>query len=111
MTAKANKWTKEEFHTYILLLCANADSEESEDELNLIKSKVSTDTFENIYEEFKGDSEEERLEKVDDNIHLHDYTNIEMAQLRREMYEIFFSDCDFKMMERNLDRIFDNILY
>lgn len=111
MTSKSNKWTKEEFHIYILLLCANADSEETPEEIDLIKKKVSTETFEKIHNEFKLDSEEERFEKVDDNIHLHDYTNIEMAQLRREMYEIFFADCDFKMMERNLDRIFDNILY
>ena len=111
MTSKANKWTKEEFHIYILLLCANADSEETEEETELIKRKVSTETYEKIHNEFKADSEDKRIEKVDDNIHLHDYTNIEMAQLRREMYEIFFSDCNFKMMERNLDRIFDNILY
>ena len=111
MTSKSNKWTKEEFHIYILLLCANADSEETPEEIDLIKKKVSAETYEKIYNEFKLDSEEERFEKVDDNIHLHDYTNIEMAQLRREMYEIFFADCNFKMMERNLDRIFDNILY
>ncbi len=111
MNSKSDKWTKEEFHIYILLLCANADSEETEEEIDLIKRKVSAETFQKINEEFQADTEDERLEKVDDNIHLHDYTNIEMAQLRREMYEIFFADCDFKMMERNLDRIFDNILY
>jgi hypothetical protein len=111
MNSETSKWTKEEFHIYILLLCANADSEETEEEMDLIKRKVSDETYDKIYQEFKADSEDERLEKVDDNIHLHDYTNIEMAQLRREMYEIFFSDCNFKMMERNLDRIFDNILY
>lgn len=111
MTTKTNKWTKEEFQTYILLLCANADSEQSEEETHLIRSKVSAETYDKIYKEFMLDIEDERIEKVDDNIHLHDYTNIEMAQLRREMYEIFFSDCNFKMMERNLDRIFDNILY
>lgn len=111
MTSNSNKWTKEEFHIYILLLCANADSEETPEEIDLIKKKVNAETYEKIYNEFKLDSEEERFEKVDDNIHLHDYTNIEMAQLRREMYEIFFADCNFKMMERNLDRIFDNILY
>ena len=111
MTSKASKWTKEEFHIYILLLCANADSDESEDEIDLIKSKVASDSYEKIYKEFKHDSEDERIEKVDDNIQLLEFTNIELAQLRREMYEIFFSDCNFKMMERNLDRIIDNILY
>lgn len=111
MKSKPNKWTKEEFHIYTLLLCAHADSDESEDEINLIKRKVNAETYEKIYKEFKEDDEDERIEKVDDNIQLLEFTNIELAQLRREMYEIFFADCDFKMMERNLDRIFDNILY
>jgi len=111
MTSKTNRWTKAEFQTYILLLCANADSDESEEEINLIKSKVSTEIYEKMYKEFIGDTEDEGVEKIDDNIQLLEYTNIELAQLRREMYEIFFSDCNFKMIERNLDRIFDNILY
>ena len=75
------------------------------------KSKVDELTFKNIHEEFSGDSEEERFEKIDDNIHYHDYTNMELAQLRKEMYEVFFSDCEFKIMERNLDKIMDNMLY
>lgn len=106
-----NKWTKTELQTYILLLCANADSVETDEEINLIKSKVDEETFKKIYEEFGKDSEDERFEKIDDNIHLHQYTNMELAQFRREMYEIFYSDCEFKMKERNLDRIMDNILY
>lgn len=108
---KANKWTKTELQIYILLLCANADSVETEEEINLIKSKVDEETFNNIHEEFSADSEEDRFEKIDDNIHSHEYTNMELAQLRKEMYEVFFSDCEFKMMERNLDKIMDNMLY
>ncbi len=111
MKTKPRKWTKEEFQIYVLLLCANADSDASKDEINLIKSKVTSNSYERMYKEFNQDSEDERIEKVDDNIQLLEFSNIEMAQLRREMYEVFFSDCDFKMMERNLDRIFDNILY
>ncbi|PNQ75291.1 hypothetical protein C1T31_03930 [Hanstruepera neustonica] len=106
-----NKFSKTELQIYILLLCANADSVETEDEINLIKSKVDEETFNKIYKVFSNDNDDERLEKIDDNIHHHEFTNMELAQLRREIYEIFFSDCDFKMMERNLDRILDNILY
>jgi len=108
---KTTKWTKTELQTYILLTCANADSKETEEEINLIKSKVDEATFNKIYQEFVNDTEDESLEKIDDNIQLLEYSNLELAQLRKEMYEIFFTDCDFKMMERNLDRIIDNILY
>lgn len=111
MTSKINRWNKSELQTYILLLCANADSFESEEEINLIKSKVDKETFEKMYIQFNSDSEEERLEKIDDAIQLLEYSTMELAQLRREIYEIFFSDCNFGAMERNLDRILDNILY
>ncbi|SDB19760.1 hypothetical protein SAMN03097699_0047 [Flavobacteriaceae bacterium MAR_2010_188] len=111
MSSGIRKFTKTELEIYILLLCANSDNVESEEEMNMIKSKVDSATFENIYAEFKQDSEDESLEKIQDNINLHHYTNMELAKLRKEMYEIFFSDCDFKNLERQLDRIMDNIIY
>jgi len=111
MNSEIRKFTKPELQIYILLLCANADNVETEKELDLIKSKVDLETFEKIYKEFSEDSEEERFEKIDDNIHLHEFSNIQLANLRKEMYEIFFADCNFTMMERNLDKIMDNMLY
>lgn len=111
MTTNPDRWTKDELQVYILLLCANADSDETEEELDLIRKKIDTATFEKMHKEFGADSAEERLEKIDINIQFLDYSHLELTALRREMYEIFFSDCEFKMMERNLDRILDNILY
>ncbi|PWK17761.1 hypothetical protein [Xanthomarina spongicola] len=111
MNSKDTSWTKKELQTYILLLCANADSNETEEELNLIKSKTDPETFEKIHKEFSNDSEEERFEKIDINVQLHDYSNMELSEFRKEMYEIFLADKKYMLMERNLDRILDNILY
>ena len=111
MKPQKNTWSKIELQVYILLLCANADGDESEKELEMIKSKTDQVTFNKIYLEFSADSEEERLDKIDTAIHLHEYSMKEIADFRREMYEIFFSDCNFGLMERNLDRILDNIIY
>ena len=111
MKPKKNIWSKTELQVYILLLCANADNKESEKEINMIKLKTDQETFERIYQEFSGDTDEERLDKIDEAIHLHEYSMKEIADFRREMYEIFFSDCNFTLMERNLDRILDNIIY
>ena len=111
MAAENTQWTKEELQIYILLLCANADDDETEKERGMIQSKVSTGTFDKMYKEFSNDSEEKRLKKIDQNIHQHTYTNMELIDFRREVYEIFFSDCDFKMMEKRLDWTLDNILY
>jgi len=111
MKSETHNWNKKELQLYILLLCANADNYESQEELNMIRSKADDATFERIYKEFKQDSEDKRLEKIDDAVQLLEYSTSELNNLRREMYEIFFSDCDFSLMERNLDRILDNILY
>ncbi len=111
MTPPSNKWTKSELQTYILLLCASADGSVDEKELRLIQEKTDAATFEKMRQEFSVGSEEEHLQKIDDQIQHLDYSQMELAEFRREMYEIFFADCDFKRMERNLDRILDNILY
>ena len=104
-------WTKEELKIYILLLCAKSDDNASEEELALIKSKSDSNTFEKVYSEFDQDCEDDCLEKIQDNLERHDYSGKELQQLRREMHEVFLTDKKFMMMERNMDRILDNILY
>lgn len=111
MKSENNYWTKEELQIYILLLCANADSDETKDELDLIKSKTDTKTFVKIHEEFSKDSEDECLEKIDDAIHNHDYSQKELTNFHKEIQSIFFSDNKLSNMERNLNRILNNILY
>jgi hypothetical protein len=111
MTSKKKEWTKTELQTYILLASANADHKETGEELDMIKSKISKETFDKMYTEFSGDSEKKQLKKIARNIHLHTYSNLELHAFRREVYEIFFSDCNFTMMEKRLDWTLDNILY
>ena len=104
-------WSKAELQIYILLLCANADSKETPEELRLIRSNVDEKSFERIYNEFSADNEDASLEKICDSIALHEYSHKELVQLKKEMQKIFFSDKKFLMMERNLDKILDNIIY
>jgi len=111
MKTEKKQWTKSELQIYILMLCANADSNVTNEELELIKAKTDKTTFENIYQEFSEDSEEESLEKIQDNLALHEYSHRELVAIRKEMFEVFFSDKKFSRMENTLDKILDNILY
>ncbi|RMA58701.1 hypothetical protein [Ulvibacter antarcticus] len=111
MKKEHEKWSKTELQLYILLACANADNKETEEELAMIQSKVPKETFDKLYELFKGDSEKKQLKRISRNIHLHNYSFSELSGFRREMYEIYFSDCNFTMMEKRLDWTLDNILY
>jgi hypothetical protein len=112
MKPENNDWTKEELQIYILMLCANADSNETKNGLKLIKSKSDKKTFRKIYEEFSKDSEEEEsLKKIDSAIHNHEYSQMELSKFHKDIRSIFFSDNTFSNMERNLDRTLNNIIY
>ena len=111
MTNKMTNWTKEEIKTYILLLCARADSVESEDELNLIKSKTTPEIYNKMYSEFCEDDEDICFQKLEDSISQLDFSTMELAAFRREIHDVFMADKKFTMMEKRLDQILDNIIY
>lgn len=111
MSTKAKNWTKTELQVYILLMCANADNEESKEELEYIASKADKKTFEKMLKLFRSDSENKRFKKIDRNIQNQYYSARELSAFKSEMYEVFFSDCKFTMMEKRLDWTLDNILY
>lgn len=111
METEKTNWNKKELHTYILLLCANADGVEGEEEITLIKNKTDATTFNKIYAEFSADNEEQSLEKINRTVQRFSYSHMEINALRKEMDAIYFADQTYGMMERNLDRILDNIIY
>jgi disulfide oxidoreductase YuzD len=111
MSNQIKSWSKAEMQVYILLLCANADSKQTQEELEVIKAKTDADTFEKMYTEFSEDTEEVSLQKIQENLVNHEYSHKELVELRKEMFEVFFSDKKFSRMEKTLDKILNNILY
>lgn len=111
MTQRMTNWTKEEIKIYVLLLCASVDSKETEEEINLIKSKTSAETFNKMYDEFCNDDESIYFRKLEDSISQHYFSTMELSEFRREINDVFMADKKFTMMEKRLDQILDNILY
>jgi hypothetical protein len=111
MENQPKNWTKEELKIYILLLCTKADSEESPDEINLIRSKTSPEIFEKMYREISADDEDNSLKKIETAIGNFDYDITEVFELRKEMRAVFSVDKNFDKKERYLDQILDNIIY
>lgn len=111
MNTQNDRWTRRELEIYILLLCANADSKETPEELRLISSRVDEKSFDKIYNEFTRDTEDQRLEKIEDAIAVNDFSHKELKNFKKEIHRIFFSDRHFSTMERNLDKILDNMIY
>ena len=111
MKTDETHWSKEELKTYILLLCAKADKIKVEEEIQLIKAKVSSEIFDKMHNEFQNDDENESLEKIQDNLEKHEYSELELCELKNEIQQIFAADRKIPMAESNLGRILENIIY
>ncbi len=111
MKTDKTQWSKEELKIYILLLCAKADKIESKEEIQLIKAKTSDEIFDKINREFQNDDEDESLEKIQDVLEIHQYSELELCELKNEIQQIFASDRKIPMSESNLGRILENIIY
>lgn len=109
--AKQIKWSKEELKIYILLLCAKADKVETKKEIKIIKSKTSEETFEKIFRSFYDETEDESLERIHKVLAKHEYSYRELAELKKEVHDVFTVDRKVNMIEYNLGQILDNILF
>tara|TARA_R110001632_G_scaffold176476_2_gene296208 strand:- start:1239 stop:1568 length:330 start_codon:yes stop_codon:yes gene_type:complete len=104
-------WSKSELQVYILLLCAQADNVETQEELSFIKTKASAETVSKMQGEIEGDTEDESLQKIQDNLAWHNYSPREIKELKKEMETIFLSDDKYIVKESSLSEILDNILF
>ncbi len=97
-------WTKEELLAYTLIWCANADFTENEDEIEHILSKVSTETYNHIHEEFEADNDQQSIDKIIATLARLEYSEAEKAQIFDDMKEIFGADGEIDVLEHNLSR-------
>ena len=95
-------WSDSEFHTYVLLHCAHADFIESNDEQELIKSKVSESEYKHIHKEFDNDSDYASLQKIMAAAKRLEYSSEDIDQLFSEIKELFLSDGMYDILEKNL---------
>jgi hypothetical protein len=111
MEDQTHHWNKAELEIYILLLCANADLVQTREELQLIKERYDEATFQKMYREFSKDSEEESFRKIEMNISYHELSHKEINDIREQMKKVFSSDQKYSLMEHNMGRILNNMLY
>ena len=84
---------------------------ETKEEIEMVSSKFSKETFDKMLGLFRSDIEEKRFEKIDENIQQQNYSALELNAFKKEIYEVFLSDNHFSMLEKRLDWTLDNILY
>ncbi len=95
-------WNNEELKAYFYIYAMNADLNESESELSLIKTKVSEATFNKMYQEFNSDNDYESIHKIKNTLQDLNYSPHQIQLLFNEMRDIFNADDDFSVLERNI---------
>ncbi len=110
MSEFTTDWTRVEFKTYLLLYCANADYIESEEEKELIKSRVNKDILKRIHKEFDKDNDYQQIQKITDTAERFGYTNAKADELLNKMKDLFFSDEDMGELEQNMFRGLKHLL-
>ena len=64
MSDYTTDWSSNEFHAYVLLYCAHADFIESDEEQEMIKSKVSQSDYIHIHKEFDEDNDYTSIQNI-----------------------------------------------
>lgn len=100
-------WTKEEFKTYLLIYCANADFSETKTEIDYIKHHNHNGHFGKMHVEFENDSDFERIEKIKNAYEQHKYENID--SLLTDVKGLFAADAKLDILEENLLRMLQHI--
>jgi len=104
------EWTRVEFKTYLMLYCANADFIESEDEKDIIQSKVDKNILKHIHKEFDNDNDYQRLQKIIHTAERYGYTKDKAEELLSKLKILFFEDHNMGILEENMFRALKRLL-
>ena len=102
MSDISTNWSKEELSAYILLYCANANFTETEEETELIRSKIHPDDYKAIYKEFKDDNDYQSASKIKATVDRLGYSETQIDDLVNEIKTLFLADGSFDQSEKTL---------
>ena len=95
-------WNKEEFKAYLLIYAANSNFVESEEEKELILSKVNADDYKRMHREYERDNDYQRLEKILCCVDKFGFTKDDLDQLRAEVKQVINSEGYHDELEDNM---------
>lgn len=111
MSASHHKnWKASEFQTYLLLYCANADINQSAEELRFIKERVDKSDFRAIQTVFNNDTDYQSLTRLQEYVKEHDLSDKDLNAHFKEVKTLFKIDGDYDQMEKHLMNVLKSIL-
>ena len=103
-------WNYDEFLTFLMIYASHVDLEFSEDEMNNIKKKVSEETYQKMYDQFKSKSDFESLQTILAYKGLYYPTLERKKELLNKVKILFFADGEYTVMERELIHFFEKLM-
>jgi hypothetical protein len=95
------KWNFEEFTTFLLLYAANADMELSQEEEELIKNRISEESYEAIKSEFDQSNDYQQIQTILQYKGLYFPTEARARELMTMVKDIFNVDGNFSNLEKS----------
>ena len=92
MTETKVDWTEEQFKAYLLIYMANSNFLETEEEKELILSKVAIDMYKKMHKEHDVDNDYQRLQKILFCIEKFNYSHEDLKKLSDEIRELLNTD-------------------
>jgi hypothetical protein len=111
MTSKLpTTWSYPEFHAFVMLYAANADSHITDDEIALIRPTLLADQYQAVFEAFSQCSDMEALEHILTYRDRYFPSEAGRNQLLSDMETIFKADSNYSVIEKGFQRIFGRLI-
>jgi hypothetical protein len=107
---KNTEWTYEEFHAFVMLFAANADSNITADEEVLIAPTITPDRYLRVKELFRQCSDAKALDVIMSYREKYCATPAEKERILADMRAIFEAHHDFEQIEREMHHMFERRL-
>ncbi len=93
-------WTEAETLAYILLFIAHADLKETSSERDYIISRIDPLVYEQVYQQFKKDSDYQVIQNIIHAVETHDYYRNDLADLFADIKLMAFADGAYADIEQ-----------
>lgn len=95
-------WTRSEFKAYLLSYAANANYFESEEEKDVICSKISVKEYDQIHKELAKDNDYQSIQKILYTLEKYKYDKDDLENLIQDIKKLFYADDEFDVLEENM---------
>jgi hypothetical protein len=104
-----NHWSYEEFHAFVMLYAANADSQITPEEEDQIIPTLSKEQYENVKKTFKKCADSEALDVILSYRDQYFPNRKDRDEIIADMQRIYKADAVFSQIERGVDTLFRKI--